>query len=185
MADDLTRHAARTAALLALPIALIVGAVAFFSLHGRVTAQAAPAAKTTPTATSSAPVVLTAPVLKPADAQMCLAYIAALPTKIRTLAERHVTAGPEQNAAFGDPPITTQCGAAKAQPAQTDDIFTMNSVCWHAQTVGKNTVWTTLDRPVPVAVTIPGTYSDPGQWANEFSAAIEQSMPVVKTPYNC
>ena len=53
----------------------------------------------------------------------------------------------------------------------------MTSVCWYAQTDRQDTVWTTLDRPVPIAVTIPSSYADPGQWANEFSAAIVQAMP--------
>jgi hypothetical protein len=185
MADEVTRGAARIAALVAVPLAIVVGAVAFFSLHGHVGAAAEAKPAPTASATSTASVTMTAPTLRPADAQMCLAFIAALPVSVRGLHERHVTAGPEQNIAFGDPAITAQCGAPKAQVPQTDDIFTMSDVCWHAQTVGTTTVWTTLDRPVPIAVTIPATYTDPGQWANEFSGAIVQAMPVVKTPYNC
>ena len=185
MADELTRRAARLSALIAVPLAVIVGAVVFFSLHGHVNAQAAATPSAAPSATSSAPVTMTAPALSAAHKQMCLAFIAALPTSVRDLSERHVTTGAEQNAAFGDPPVTAQCGAPAATVAATDTIYPMSNVCWHAQTSGTTTVWTTVDREVPIAITIPATYADPGQWANEFSPAIVQTMPRIKTPYNC
>lgn len=185
MTDDLTRRAAMTSAFVAVPVALVVGLVVFFSLHGRVSAQASAKPTPAPSATSTAPITMPAPKLAAADAQMCLAFIAALPTSVRGSQERRVTAGPEQNAAFGDPAITAQCGAPKATVAPTDDVYPMNSVCWHEQKADSTTVWTTLDRPVPIAITIPDSYTDPGQWANEFSGAIVQAMPEIKTPFNC
>ena len=130
-----------------------------------------------------------APKLSPAHAQACLAFIAQLPTQLRNLPERHVTAGPEQNAAFGEPPVTVQCGAAQVRPAPTATVYPISGVCWFPTTGANATVWTTLDREVPVAVTVPNAYAPGGsgsaQWAAEFSAPLVSAMPSIKTPYHC
>jgi hypothetical protein len=181
-----TRSAGWLAAAIAIPIALIAGVLAFVTLHGRVTTTAAPSP--VPTASRPAatgPVSRPAPAMSAAHKQMCLAFIAALPTTLRSLPERHVTAGAEQNAAFGDPPITAQCGASEPHVAPTDEIYPLSGVCWYAQQDPNATVWTTLDRQVPVAITIPTTYSGPGQWATEFRNAIVEALPSKQTPYNC
>jgi hypothetical protein len=185
MADDVTRSAAKTSALIAAPLALVVGAIVFFSFYGRVNASATAKPAATAQSTVSTPVTMTAPVLPAAHAQACLAVIAALPTSIRGLAERHVTAGAQQNAAFGNPAITVACGAPKAAVAATGEVYTLSNVCWAEATTTTGTLWTTVDREVPIAVTIPAQYTSPGTWAIEFSPMIVQGMPAIKTPYNC
>lgn len=173
------------AAAAALPIALVVGLVVFITFHDRVTATAKPAAVQSTTATASGPITMPVPVLSAAHKQMCLAFIAALPTALRNLPERHVTAGSEQNAAFGNPPITAACGGIEPKVAPTAEIYPISGVCWYAQQTPTATVWTTVDRVTPVAVTIPNSYSGPGQWATEFRDAIVLALPSKKTPYNC
>jgi Protein of unknown function (DUF3515) len=186
MPDDSTRRAAWISAFVAVPLALVAGIVVFFALHDRVTGDAAAGA--TPSASASTgPVTMAAPALTAAHATMCLAFIAQLPPKQLKLAERKVTAGPEQNAAFGDPAITAACGASEPKVSPTDEIYPISGVCWYEQQSKTATVWTTLDREVPVAITIPNSYNNPpaGQWVAEFSDAVIYTLPSIKTPYNC
>jgi hypothetical protein len=178
------RRAGLVAAAIALPLAIVAGLLVFVTLHGRVTKDTATPA---PSASASAggPVAMPAPSLTAAHATMCLAFVAALPRSLRNLPERHVTAGAEQNAAFGDPPITAACGVAEVKPKPTDEVYSTDDVCWATTTTPTGTVWTTLDRQVPVAVTVPKSYDSSGQWANEFSDAIISALPRATTPYDC
>jgi hypothetical protein len=163
------------AALWALPFALIAGAVTW-SVLGRAAADA----------DAKSPVPMAAPNLSPAAKQACLAFIAKLPAKVRTLDERHVTAGAEQNAAYGSPAITVACGgpgAGKIDPTAT--IYPLSGVCWYAAQTKTASVWTTLDRAIPVQITVPATYDGPGTWVTEFRDALVASIPAVKTEYDC
>jgi Protein of unknown function (DUF3515) len=185
MADPASRRAALFAALVAVPVTVLVGVLAFaYFSSGTSTSDATPSASPRATVPTGA-VAMPAPKLSPAHAQACLAFIAQLPSQLRNLPERHVAAGPEQNAAFGEPPVTVQCGAAEVRPAPTATVFPISGVCWFPTTGPNATVWTTVDREVPVAVTVPNTYSGSGQWAAEFSAPLVSAMPSIKTPYNC
>jgi hypothetical protein len=185
MADPASRRAALYATLVAVPIAILVGVIAFAYIGSRTSkSDAKPSASPSATVPTSA-VGMPAPKLSAAHAQACLAFIAQLPTHVRNLAERHVTAGPEQNAAFGEPPVTVQCGAAPVRPAPTATVYPISGVCWFPTTGANSTVWTTLDREVPVAVTVPNTYSGSGQWVAEFSAPLVNAMPSIHTPYHC
>lgn len=180
MSDPEVRRAARAATLVALPAALIAGVIAFFAL--RPAAEPAdPAAGPSPGATAA--VTMTAPALPEADTVICRALVAGLPATVRGLTRRPVTAGSEQNAAYGDPPITLACGVKRPDVAVTDEVFTLSNVCWYASTDGKATTWTTLDRQVPVAVTVPAGYDQPGQWTNEFSGAVLSSIKSAPSPY--
>src|SRR5215475_9725397 len=192
MADRVTRRAALVASLVSIPLAVLIAVVAFNAFASPTAATGRPTASSSPTAISenaSGIVAMPAPSLSPAHAQACLAFIAQLPTTLRNLTERHVSDGPEQNAAFGNPPVTVQCGAAEVHPAPTDTIYPISGVCWFAKPGPMSTVWTTLDREVPVAVTVPDKYAPGGdgsaQWAAEFTAPLVGYMPSIKTPYNC
>jgi hypothetical protein len=138
-------------------------------------------------ATSAVP--MAAPRLSPDQSRACLAFISQLPAQLRDLPARRVSDGPEQNAAFGDPPLTIQCGAKEAQPEPTAKIWIISGVCWYAQTRETATVWETLDRKVPVAVTIPPAYAPAGeasgQWVAALSAPLVSAMPSKKTRYDC
>jgi hypothetical protein len=139
-----------------------------------------------PRPTGSGTVVMAARSLSPKDATMCLAIVAALPVKLRNLSQRHVSAGPEQNVAYGDPPLTVACGVPPVTVAHpTDTVYPLSGVCWYATTGKDASVWTTLDRAVPVRVTVPTVYTGPGQWATEFAAALTASIPRIATKYQC
>jgi hypothetical protein len=187
-------HGARTIALaVAGPGALVAGLVTFLVLrsHG---GTGGPAAGRSATATAPAgpaatgPVAMPAPSLADRQAVVCRALLAALPDTLRDRARRPVTAGAEQNAAYGDPPITLAC-AAGPRPSIPPDatVYPLSGVCWFEQAgAGGTTVWTAIDREVPITVTVPSGYPSPGQWVIVFSAPIANSVPsITAVPTGC
>jgi Protein of unknown function (DUF3515) len=173
--------AARAATLVALPIALIVGIVTFWLMGGFGNHEAAK-----PRPQSTAPVAMPAPPLDDQHATACRALLSHLPGALRDRPRRPVTAGAEQNAAYGDPAITMACAVPPITVPQGEDVFVLSGVCWYSQTSGSGSVWTTVDRDVPVRVTVPGSYHSPGQWVIEFSAPITSALPrAANVPAGC
>jgi hypothetical protein len=170
------------AALIALPVALAAGYLVF-----RVLTPAAHQGPSPSVSLATSPVPMAAPSLAPQTATVCRALLAALPDRVRDRVRRPVTAGPEQNAAYGDPAITLACGAGPLPSVpQTDDVYVMSGVCWWAAPGPATTTWIAIDRTVAITVTIPNRYDSQGQWANEFSGPIVSSVPSVSTvPWGC
>src|SRR5689334_15875675 len=109
--DRTTRSAALWAAAVAVPVAVLVGVVVYF----QVLRPAGPPAAPRPTVTAAAsvpstPVTMAAPALPAAAGAVCRTVVSQLPATIRNLPRRPVSAGPEQNAAYGEPAITLACG---------------------------------------------------------------------------
>jgi hypothetical protein len=198
--DKTARSAALTAAAIALPIALIAGVLIFWKL----TPNDGPAATPAPTSSAiqtvpSTPVRIAAPKLSAHDAQACLAFTSQLPTQVRNLPARKVSAGPEQNAAFGEPSITVQCGVTQPPMCETitpgqsgcvpldADLLVMNGVCWYGDDGPATKLFTTMDREVAVQVGVPASYDQPAQWANEFSDAVVKTVKSKSTniPTGC
>jgi hypothetical protein len=184
--DPATRGAALWATVIAVPIAVLVGLVAFWQIKPQDSDPAA-AQSTAPVVVPTTPVQLAAAKLDARTTQVCLAVTSQLPTELRGLPGRKVTAGPEQNAAWGEPPVTLQCGVTQPTMCERIDgghpgcvpldatMLAMDGVCWWAADGPATDVFTTMDREVAVRVSVPGSYNQTGQWANEFSE------PVVKT----
>ncbi|MFI5491007.1 DUF3515 family protein [Actinoplanes sp. NPDC051859] len=181
--DPVTRSAALWATVVAVPVAILAGLVIFSQLTpGDADGTAKPTASATqPAILPGEPVQLAAPKLDDRAQQVCLAVTSQLPQQVRDLRPRKVSAGPEQNAAYGEPPLTVSCGVARPTmcpsleetgsgcvPLDTE-LMTMNRVCWWAAKQATGTTFTTMDREVPVQVTVPSQYDQPAQWANEFS----------------
>lgn len=185
--DRTTRTAALWATAVAVPVAVLVGLLIFFQVIQRAEPGARPSpAATTPAAVPTAPVPVAAPRLPARAAEVCLAVTSRLPARVRELPARKVTAGPEQNAAYGEPPITLQCGVSQPVLCATltggadcvpldAELLNMNGVCWYARPTAGATGFTTLDREIPVRVTVPARYEQPAQWANEFSDIVVAS----------
>jgi len=185
--DPATRKAALLATAIAVPIAVLVGLLIFV----RVIRTAEPTAAPNPTVTTAAavpatPVTMAAPKLSERAAAVCLAVISQLPAKLRDLPARRVTAGPEQNAAYGEPPITVACGVPPPLMCKTvtggsgcvpldATMLVMNRVCWYGQEGPATNVFTTMDREQAVQVTVPSSYQQGGQWANEFSDIVVET----------
>jgi hypothetical protein len=196
--DPATRSAALWATVIAVPVAVLVGFLIFSQVIKTADRAAPTPAATTPAAVPSAPVPMAAPKLSARAAEVCLAVTSQLPTTLRDLPARKVTAGPEQNAAYGEPPITVACGGARPAmcPSVTatagcvpldTELLNMNSVCWYANEQTGQTAFTTMDREVPVTVTVPTSYQQGAQWANEFSdAVVETDKSITKgVPSGC
>jgi hypothetical protein len=173
--------AARLATLIALPVALVVGIASFWLLGGFRTNQPA-----RPRPQSTAPVQMSARPLDPPQAAACRELLAHLPGALRDRPRRPVTAGPEQNAAYGDPPITLACGVPPITVPPTADVYALSGVCWYSQPGDGGTAWTTVDRATPVRVTVPSAYGAPGQWVIEFSGPVAATLPRAATvPAGC
>jgi Protein of unknown function (DUF3515) len=179
--DRTTRTAALWATVVAVPVAVLVGFLVFAQMRpaADTAVQPGPSASA-PMAVPSTPVQMAAPKLPDRAAQVCLAVISQLPTAVRNLPARRVSAGPEQNAAYGEPPLTVACGVAQPKMCATLDggagcvpldteLLIMNRVCWYASQAPGGATFTTMDREVPVQVRVPAAYQQPAQWANEFS----------------
>ena len=107
---------------------------------------------------------------------VCRALLSQLPQEVRDRPQRPVTDGPEQNAAYGEPPITVECGVPPAEVEPTDTVWPLDGVCYHASERRDASVWVTLDREVPVRITVPDGYDGPGQWVAEFSATMVSTV---------
>jgi len=175
--DRTTRSAALLATLIAIPVTLLVAVLAFTKLAPDTPAAAPSPSATTPRAQSTAPVEMAAPALAARPATVCRALLSQLPQTIRDLNQRPVTAGPEQNAAYGDPALTVACGGTEPNFPATDEVWTVNRVCWHAAEQADATVLTTVDRETPVTVRVPRSYEQPLQWAAPISDVIVASVP--------
>lgn len=190
MADRLSRRAALWATMAATPLALLAGLGVFAAMSDSASdgPAADPEVSASPSASPQAtgPVTVAAPKLAERAELVCRALLSRLPDRLRDRVRRPVTAGPEQNAAYGDPAITLSCGAPAATFPPTDEVYLLDRVCWHAARTAQGTVWTTVDREVPVRVTMPPAYAEPGQWVIEFSAPMIAAVsPIDQPPGGC
>lgn len=183
--DRTTRRAALWATLVAVPVTLVVALVAFLAVRPDDT-PAADSSPTPPRPQSTTPVAMDAPKLSERATLVCRALVSQLPTAVRDLRIRPVSAGPEQNAAYGDPAVTVSCGVPKATYQPTDQVYQLSRVCWHQVDRPEATEWTTVDREVPVRVTVPKFYDTPGQWTTAFSATVTATVRLLdQIPTGC
>jgi hypothetical protein len=130
---------------------------------------------------------MAAPPLSAQASVACRALLSQLPAALRDRPRRPVTAGAEQNAAFGDPAVTLACGAGpRPSFAPTADLLSLNNVCWY-ETDGKDgTTWYAIDREVPITVHLPPAYQPAAQWVIEFSDPIAGSVrSITDVPSGC
>jgi len=170
---------ARIATLTALPLALVAGVLVFWGLGGfpdrpekpkDLKALAAVPAAGTP--------------LDESAATVCRALVARLPAELGGLPRRSVTAGGEQNAAFGDPAIVLTCGVARPAIPQNAQLLGLSDVCWFPDERGGETVWQTVDRQVPLRVVVPKAAD--GAWLVNLSAPIVATVPAADPgPVHC
>ncbi|MFB9234258.1 DUF3515 family protein [Plantactinospora siamensis] len=186
--DRTTRVAALWATAVAVPIALLAGiaAVALWPDDApRPAASASAAPRPRPQSTAVVPV--NAPALGGRAATLCRALTAKLPPKLNDLARRPVTAGAEQNAAYGDPALILRCGVPAPEVPSTDDVWKINGVCWHPVQRADATELTTVDREVPIQVTVPQAYPQALQMVAPVSTPAAAAVPerAGKLPFGC
>jgi hypothetical protein len=173
MADRTTRDSARIATLVALPIALLAGVLVYLAL--RPPAGAHPSSTPSPTPQNTAPVAMSATPLADRPATVCRAVFARLPDQLGGLVRRPVTAGAEQNAAYGDPPVLVACGAPGLSAPAGAQFLRLNDLCWYAETGPDATQWSLLGREVPMRVTVPNRYE--GQLLVGLADAVQPAVP--------
>ncbi len=175
--DPINRSAARTATFVAVPVAVAVLGISALLFGGFGGGEPDPAA--------TGPVTMTARELTPEDTVACQGLISDLPTSVASRAQRPVTEGAEQNAAYGDPPVTLECGTTLPVVGDTDMLFSLvatdeddqrYAVCWHRVDGDDRTLWTTVDRTVPVTVTVPGPPDGSFLSVSPFSAAVGANL---------
>lgn len=153
---------ARIATFIAVPAALVAGVITAVVV-ANVSPDAA-ASSSTAQVTAAVPSV-TVPV-DPAAAPQCATLLAALPDQLSFGVAREVT-GRADATAWGEPPVVLVCGVAPPSDLQpTSQLSQVNGVAWYVKTAvdtsfygvpGENTLWTTVERSVSVAVVISGT----------------------------
>ena len=166
------RSPAGTATFVAVPAALLAGALAFWALSSGTREE-----RDQPRQQASGPVTVAAPPLSERAATVCRALTSQLPAAIRDRARRPVTAGTAQNAAYGDPPIVVSCGVEEPRVPQVAQLLILSGVCWFPEEQGGTQIWTTVDREAPVRVTLPQQYDPAGQWVIDLSPAINGAVP--------
>jgi hypothetical protein len=164
-----------------VPVTLAVAGISLWAYGGFGAAQPAPSTSSS-AAQATAPVTMSAPALTEEVATICRAVVAKLPDTIRDLHRRPVTAGPEQNAAYGDPPVTLACGVLAPSLPPTTEVYPLGGVCWSAVAGSNGTVWTTADRTVAQSVTVPGPGDGSAQSVVPFGKVIATTVPRLPHP---
>ena len=156
------RSAARLATLVAVPVTVVLLAVAVLAeRHGGSGAEpVAPASSAPATAKASKALpsvkVAPPPALSAAQQRACQDLISALPTDLGDLPARPVDSSSPYVAAWGEPAVTLRCGVPRPPSfIATADVQQINGVTWFPERRGATTAWVVVDRPVYVEVLVP------------------------------
>ena len=180
----MARSPGRVATLVAVPIAVLTGVLVFWLMggfpanSGSTSGSQSGSPSTRPAAQASGTVSVGPPALDEHAATVCRALVAKLPASLGDRVRRPVSAGSEQAAAYGDPPIVLSCGGAQPQVPQDAQLLGLSGVCWFAEEQAGGQTWSTVYREVPVNVTVPKGYDQPSQWVVDFSAPIVDAVPL-------
>jgi hypothetical protein len=112
----------------------------------------------TPAQREDLPVLpLDVPPVTPEGEASCPALMSALPLELAGEPSRRVQSDSPYAYAWGDPPITLICGVDRpARFVVGVSAIQINGVQWYVDTSDpESTVWTTVDRPVYVQITLP------------------------------
>lgn len=174
--DPVRRSAARVATLVSVPVALLI-AIGSLWVFGGFSLFSHPSSEPSARPQVTSLVTLPAPALAEPASGVCREVIAKLPASLAGSARRPVT-GPEQNAAYGDPPVTVACGVAPVAVAATEDVIQLNGVCWVNRPAPSGGTWFTVDRAVPVGVSVPGPTAGSAQRVIGLTGSIKANDPV-------
>lgn len=172
-----SRLPAIVATVVAVPVAVVAGVLVFNAI--------APEAE--PVHEDLSPVSVEVPALSEEDAVICLALTATAPDTAGGLQARPVEGGAgaaESVMAYGDPAVVATCGVASVAVEDTALVYKLNGVCWYSDEAGLE--WTTLDREVPVGVSVPEANEQPVDVLNDLSTVINEKVPAAaEAPTGC
>ncbi|GAA2123120.1 DUF3515 family protein [Glycomyces algeriensis] len=172
-----SRLPAIVATAVAVPVAVVAGVLVFNAI----------APKAEPVHEDLSPVAVEVPALSEEDAVVCLALTATAPESAGGLQARPVEGGAgaaESVMAYGDPAVVATCGVEPVAVEDTALVYKLNGVCWYSDEAGLE--WTSLDRQVPVGVSVPETHEQPVDVLNDLSTAIADKVPAAaEAPTGC
>jgi hypothetical protein len=175
-----SRLPAIVATAVAVPIAAVAGVVVFNAIASE--SDAADLVQE-----DLSPVSVQVPELGDEDAVVCLALTATAPETAGGLEARPVEGGDraaESVMAYGDPAVVATCGTAAVEVEDTAAVYKLNGVCWFSDEDGAE--WTTLDRQVPVGVSVPADHEQPVDVLNDLSNVIAEKVPAAAdAPTGC
>ena len=124
-----------------------------------------------PAPKATGPVDVPAPSVSREVRAACAALVAALPVEVDPeVRRRPVTGDAALTAAWGDPPVTLECGVP--DPDRPDEPVTVNGVAWSVRDIGAGYRWTTRDLTLNVAVEIPDAYDNGAEIVNPLAEPI-------------
>ena len=105
----------------------------------------------------------------------CAALAASLPVEIDPGVERRKVFRDDQlTAAWGDPPVTLECGVP--DPDRPDEPVTVNGVSWTVRDIGAGYRWTTRGLVANVAVEIPDDYPNGAELVNPLAEPLKAAL---------
>ena len=115
------------------------------------------------------------PKVSPDVRASCAALAASLPVEIDPDVERRKVFRDDQlTAAWGDPPVTLECGVP--DPDRPDEPVTVNGVQWTVRDIGAGYRWTTRGLAVNVAVEIPDAYPNGAELVNPLAEPLKAAL---------
>jgi hypothetical protein len=173
------------ATLVAVPIAIVAGVLAFRALE--------PALDEPDGADDAdrSPVAVEVPVLDEDDAVICLALTAKAPDDLGGLQARPVEGGAGANEAvlaYGDPAVVVTCGAEPAELQATTPVYVVNGVCWAEAEADADdaAALVTVDRVVPVSARFPEGAPQPADVLSDLSPLVADAVFASEdAPTNC
>ena len=106
----------------------------------------------------------------------CAALVEALPDEVDPgVDRREVTGNAGRTAAWGDPPVTLECGVEP--PERLEPPVIVNDVAWTVRDIGAGFRWTTSGRTVLAAVTIPDEYTNGVELIFPLSPVVARTLP--------
>ena len=113
--------------------------------------------------------------LRSATLIACRSFKLAVPHELAPgVAQRSAAPLSDSTTAWGDPAITSRCGVPSG--STLDDPYTFNGVRWAMHDNGASRIWTTLHRPVNVAVEVPDAYRNQAELIGVLAPAVVQQL---------
>jgi hypothetical protein len=124
-------------------------------------APTAPASSGPARSSAALPAVsVPAPPASAGASRSCPRLLAAVPLTLADLPARPVDSASPFVAAWGEPAVLLRCGVSRPRGFVVGvQTIVVNGVTWYPEPTGNRTVWTAVDRPVYVELSVPTGYA--------------------------
>lgn len=118
-------------------------------------------------------------------AVICRALLAQSPDAVVDHSARGVEAADDSDAAsiselvaaWGDPALVMRCGVDDVEVEDTDVVYQWADTCWAVDEGEEQHVWTSVDRQVPVEISVPAEYEQSGELVSVLSPVVGEAVP--------